>query len=446
MQISSPEAMKDLLMKVTSPAHIQRGHSVQTMLTRYDINDLNLKKVDQFLLACCFNFTQDWREYLLHGTCMDLSTTASMSKTTGTTTKASTTPTSPSLHHVPLLITADKPRVVMESVESLERVADDDVRLLISMLHELYPPTELTATQFRSLDQRNMLIKVLGSIKNVEDHLFILPTGGGKSAAFGVSALYERSVDSERVTLVICPVIALCFDMERQLQEMGVKASFVRSSTTQYKEITRLEVLILLPEVAASNLMFMMLKRCHDERRLGAIFFDEFHVYYSWISIRPVMLQLVKKTRVFVESPRLMMSGTFPPLMQRTLQLSHPSLAGVTVNRCITDRPAIHFLRLMIPSSSCQSMPLILKAVAITIAVMRSLEEGSRVIISCSLLQDVTSVVHQLTKAGVQALQYDGSMSDEEKAKSYSQWSDAAASLVMVATSAFGIGTDNVIM
>ena len=66
-RVADPVAMKDLLQKVMSIGHLQRGHSLKTALTRYGISDLNLQHVDSFLMACCFNYSQEWFDYFVHG-------------------------------------------------------------------------------------------------------------------------------------------------------------------------------------------------------------------------------------------------------------------------------------------------------------------------------------------------------------------------------------------
>ena len=57
------------------------------------------------------------------------------------------------------------------------------------------------------------------SLKKTYNCIAILPTGGGKSAAFEVPAASEQS----KTTLVFSPYISLSQDMQRRAQENGIK-------------------------------------------------------------------------------------------------------------------------------------------------------------------------------------------------------------------------------
>ncbi|MEM6335117.1 MAG: DEAD/DEAH box helicase, partial [Bacteroidota bacterium] len=60
------------------------------------------------------------------------------------------------------------------------------------------------------------------------DVLAVLPTGGGKSICYQVTALL-----TDGVTLVISPLIALMQDQVASLQARGIQATFVNSSLTR---------------------------------------------------------------------------------------------------------------------------------------------------------------------------------------------------------------------
>ena len=73
--------------------------------------------------------------------------------------------------------------------------------------------------------------KVIDSILNLNDTLAIMPTGAGKSICYEVPSMVMSGI-----TLVISPLIALMKDQVDNLNNLGIKASYVNSSMTS-KEI-----------------------------------------------------------------------------------------------------------------------------------------------------------------------------------------------------------------
>lgn len=284
------------------------------MLLSYDINALTLKSVDQFLLACCYQFSGDWFDFLVSGRMIEADSTT-MIPPQGSPHRSVTTPmvVNPNWM-VQHRLTAQAPPVVSASSTTIST----DSRILseiLAMVQRLYP----AARGFKSIDQRDMLVSTWGALEVVRDFLFIRKTSAGKSAVFGLCALIERkSEHRQRVTVVICPLIVLCYDMKRQLQGMGIRVTVIRSASTTYSAVYGNEVVIMVPEVAAAPSMFAILRRLDNEHLLGAICCDEFHTYYTWSSIRPVMLEILQRCRVFVRSPRLMYEAVFCLLITTT--------------------------------------------------------------------------------------------------------------------------------
>jgi superfamily II DNA helicase RecQ len=391
-------------------------------------------------MACCFNYSQEWFEYFVHGINIPV-----LDDVAVPTIESRNVAVQPSL---PVQIRTRPPDVDVHDVKAttippLKEFRDHEadigrITTVLAALQVLYPCEE--TSRFRSVEQRDMLVSSLRALDVVEDHLFIIRTGGGKTACLGACALMERQMKTRRVTVAIVPLISLCEDLARQFKKTGLVVT-VCSSAISYSAATSNEVLILLPEVADSSLMFQLLQRLDAEGRLGAIWFDEFHLYFTWFNFRPVMMNFLQKCAIFEKSPRLMVTGTFPPAMQQLLCV-HGSLANSCVSRSVTNRPDVHYLRTIVESSVSDSLPLVMEAVKIAVEVIKSVKAGSRLIVTCTSYTDVNSVLDALRQyKEVTVLRYDGSMSEDEKQESYSNWTDMAASVVMVATSAFGIGT-----
>ena len=68
--------------------------------------------------------------------------------------------------------------------------------------------------------------EIVGAVEAGRDVLAIMPTGGGKSLCYQLSALLR-----DGVTVVISPLIALMRDQVRALRAAGVEAAAFTSQT-----------------------------------------------------------------------------------------------------------------------------------------------------------------------------------------------------------------------
>ena len=270
--MADPSRMKDMLEKLLCIGHIQRGHSMSTMLVNYDNNDLHLRKVDHFLVACCFNFSMDWMDYLITGKPIEAFSKPESQKLNVLSkkppdhilyvdreTKQSTNiPPRKGTHNA-----------VVSKIETVENV----VLGILFKLDKMYSSGN-NFPKFRSVAQRDMILVAVRSLENVEDHVFILRTGGGKTAGIAVCCMTERERGSMRVTIVFCPLRSLCEDLKRRFQEMGLRAEYCSNANVKYDIISGLEILIIAPEVANSSTMYQHLQRLHAENRLGSLWYE----------------------------------------------------------------------------------------------------------------------------------------------------------------------------
>src|SRR6266849_8440487 len=68
---------------------------------------------------------------------------------------------------------------------------------------------------------------IVRSIASGRDACVVMPTGGGKSLCYQLPAL----LDVQRIAVVVSPLIALMQDQVTQLEQMGIPASFLNSTT-----------------------------------------------------------------------------------------------------------------------------------------------------------------------------------------------------------------------
>ena len=129
---------------------------------------------------------------------------------------------------------------------------------------------------FRSF-QKDAILKVL----NNEDLLTIMPTGGGKSLIFQLSAVL-----SSGMAIVVSPLIALMKDQVNSLAQNGISAAYINSSLTEtekteiFQKVHKNEIKLLYvsPEKLLSEGFLDWLEK------LDISFFaiDEAHCISSW--------------------------------------------------------------------------------------------------------------------------------------------------------------------
>ena len=135
------------------------------------------------------------------------------------------------------------------------------------------------------------------------------------------------------------------------------------------------------------------------------------------------------------------MSGTFPPMMEEAV--INQGMSNVKIHRSITNRNEIHYIRCSIDSGDEGNKSLISKAVDIINEVTSKLGRGSRIIVTCSCYVDVDEMYTALEERNFNSntiLKYYGCMEESDKAKCYQDWLKIEESVVMVATTAFGLG------
>ncbi|WP_373943456.1 RecQ family ATP-dependent DNA helicase [Polaribacter sejongensis] len=114
-----------------------------------------------------------------------------------------------------------------------------------------------------------------------KDVIALLPTGGGKSICFQIPALAQ-----EGVCLVISPLIALMQDQVENLTQKGIKATTIKSGSTQDEMITLfdnikfggIKFLYLSPERLQSYFIQQKIK----ELNVNLIAIDEAHCISEW--------------------------------------------------------------------------------------------------------------------------------------------------------------------
>ncbi|TGL86311.1 ATP-dependent DNA helicase RecQ [Leptospira congkakensis] len=124
--------------------------------------------------------------------------------------------------------------------------------------------------------------EAIRSVLDGQDTLAILPTGAGKSLIYQ----FPASIQKNKLTLVISPLIALMKDQTESLLAKGIPAAFCNSTQDEVEQMTilaksvkgEIRVLLVSPERALSNGFL----RIFRELDLFALVVDEAHCVSQW--------------------------------------------------------------------------------------------------------------------------------------------------------------------
>jgi ATP-dependent DNA helicase RecQ len=263
------------------------------------------------------------------------------------------------------------------------------------------------------------------------DTLTVLPTGGGKSLAYQLPSLILPGI-----TVVVSPLIALIRDQFEKLRAQGVEALRVDSSLTPSE---REEVLGLLEEGAHKVVLITPegatgagFKKRLEDRPVSLLVVDEAHCVSEWgHDFRPSYLALAALAKDLGRPPVLALTATAPPLVReeivRRLELRDP----VVVVRSVA-RPNLRFEVIHCESEDAKRRHLV--------QLLRRLRRPG--IVYCSTVKDVEELGALCKLARIPAEIYHGRLAKAERDHAHQRFMSSGKRIVMIATSAFGLGVD----
>ena len=168
------------------------------------------------------------------------------------------------------------------------------------------------------------------------DSLVLMPTGGGKSLCFQVSALVM-----EGMAVIISPLISLMKDQVDSLKSIGVAAEALNSSNDDNKNrdiINRclsgdVKLLYISPERLASGLFPLL-----QQIRVSLFAVDEAHCISTWgHDFRPEYTQLGNLRETFPNVPIMALTATADKITKqdilKQLHLEHAQIFIKSFNR-----------------------------------------------------------------------------------------------------------------
>ncbi len=282
---------------------------------------------------------------------------------------------------------------------------------------------------FGHADFRGLQAGVIGEVLAGRSALAVLPTGGGKSLCYQIPSLVRPGLG-----LVVSPLIALMADQVAALQQSGVAAERLDSSTSldSRGDIWRrigdgaLDLLYLSPEGLMQPSMLERLSRLP----LALVAIDEAHCVSQWgHDFRPEYRMLGSLAEIFPQVPRLAVTATADARTRDDIRAE----LHLEDAREFVDSFARPELALSAERKRGLGHGRVLELVAERPNRSGVVYAGSR--------DSVDKLAEKLVAAGVSALAYHAGLDKGLRAARLEQFLEADAA-VMVATIAFGMGVD----
>ncbi|HXF53814.1 MAG TPA: RecQ family ATP-dependent DNA helicase [Hyphomicrobiaceae bacterium] len=262
------------------------------------------------------------------------------------------------------------------------------------------------------------------------DVLVAFPTGFGKSLIYQVPAMIR-----EAPTVVVSPLIALMADQERALRRRGVPVVVLHSrlrSAERRAALEKLErdgrfVVLTTPETLESKSTAPSLERT----RPALLCVDEAHCISEWgHDFRPSYLRLSRARERLGDPATLALTATATPHVREDI-----------VHRLGMRDPLV--LTAPIHRENLQlAVEIVSEAEKFRAAGRRIRRLRRPGIVYCATTAAVDQLVGALKRARIPAVRYHGKMPAAQRTAAQSQFMKRSRRLIMVATSAFGMGID----
>ncbi len=282
---------------------------------------------------------------------------------------------------------------------------------------------------FGHADFRGLQGEVIGEILAGRSAVAVLPTGGGKSLCYQIPSLMRPGLG-----LVVSPLIALMTDQVAALQQSGVAAAKLDSSTDPEEradtwrriDAGELDLLYLSPEGLMQPWMLERLERLP----IALVAIDEAHCVSQWgHDFRPEYRMLGKIADLFPNAPRLAVTATADARTRHDI---------VTELRLEDAREFVaSFARPELILSAERKQGRGRKRVVELVTQRR----GRAGVVYTGSRDGADELAAELVEAGIPALAYHAGLDKNVRAKRLDQFLQAEDG-VMVATIAFGMGID----
>lgn len=255
-----------------------------------------------------------------------------------------------------------------------------------------------------------------------------MPTGGGKSITFQVSALALPGI-----CIVITPLIALMKDQVRNLRNRGIKAVTVYSGMSREQILTAFDnclfgeykFLYISPERIGSDLFKQKITRM----KVNLITVDESHCISQWgYDFRPAYCQIADIRQLLPQVPVLALTATATPQVAEDIQQKLLFRSGSKVFSMSFERKNLAYVVRHTENKNTELLHILKHTSGSAIVYTRNRK----------LTQEIAQL---LQKEGITATHYHAGLNNDIKDIRQKDWVTDQIR-VMVATNAFGMGID----
>ncbi|XP_069048803.1 ATP-dependent DNA helicase Q1 isoform X2 [Lepisosteus oculatus] len=287
---------------------------------------------------------------------------------------------------------------------------------------------------------RPLQLQIINITMSGKDVFLVMPTGGGKSLCYQLSA-----VCSEGFTLVIAPLVSLMEDQLMFLDKVGISAATLNASSTKehakwiqnamLDKSSKFKLLYVTPEKIAKSKLFMSkLEKAYHSGRLTRIAVDEVHCCSQWgHDFRPDYKVLGILKRQFPKVPVIGLTATATRDVLKDCE-KILCLENVLTLSASFNRPNLYYEVRVKPSSTEDFTEDIVKLI-------NGRYKDQSGIIYCFSQKDSEYVAVSLQKMGIRAKAYHANMEAADKTAVHQEWTNNKIQVV-VATVAFGMGID----
>ena len=267
---------------------------------------------------------------------------------------------------------------------------------------------------------------IIDNVLQKKDILVVMATGFGKSLCYQFPAVY-----TEKIAIVVSPLISLMNDQCARLKELGISACCLNSSIANKYNIKKdilnnvYRCVYSTPEYLMTNIDFI--KTIYEQDLLTVLAIDEAHTLSTWGHDFRVAYRDLGKIKDYCPNINIIALTATATEKVCTDIINTLKMENPIVYKGSFDRPNIYMAVHYKSKIEHDILPLII--------------DNDRIIIYCQTRKMSDKISTLLNKNGHNTNTYHAGMTDNERINAHNDFI-SGKTLIIVATIAFGMGID----